>query len=174
MRLYGVFLVTVIGSAVLVGQWSLATGPNHHYNQPAAGEEIRWQVVSSGGTINGSSAGYRLSGTIGQTAVGTGGSASFQLKHGFWQEFAGPCDCRPADANNDGQANVGDAVYMINFVFKGGPAPKPYPQCSGDANKDCQANVGDAVYIINYVFKGGPPPCSCEQWIDACGPPLRK
>jgi hypothetical protein len=79
------------------------------------------------------------------------------------------CECKPGDANNDGQVNVGDAVYLINFVFKGGPAPKPYAKCSGDANKDCQANVGDAVYVINFVFKGGPAPKPCEDWVTACG-----
>jgi hypothetical protein len=60
------------------------------------------------------------------------------------------------DANGDGAANVGDAVYLINFVFKGGAAPDPL--CVGDANDDDNTNVGDAVYMINYVFKGGPPP----------------
>jgi hypothetical protein len=60
------------------------------------------------------------------------------------------------DANGDGTANVGDAVFMINYIFKGGPAPDPV--CSGDANGDDNANVGDAVYMINYVFKGGPGP----------------
>jgi hypothetical protein len=85
-------------------------------------------------------------------------------------EGPGPCLCKPGDANNDGQVNVGDAVYLINFVFKGGPAPKPYVKCSGDANKDCQANVGDAVYVINFVFKGGPAPKPCEDWVTACGP----
>jgi hypothetical protein len=29
------------------------------------------------------------------------------------------------DANSDGSLNIGDAVFMINFVFKGGPAPEP-------------------------------------------------
>jgi hypothetical protein len=32
------------------------------------------------------------------------------------------CDT-PGDANDDGQANLGDAVFLINFVFNGGPAP---------------------------------------------------
>jgi hypothetical protein len=32
------------------------------------------------------------------------------------------CDV-PGDANNDGSLNVGDAVFIINHVFKGGPAP---------------------------------------------------
>jgi hypothetical protein len=62
------------------------------------------------------------------------------------------------DANADLQVNVADAVYIINYVFKGGPAPNPL--ASGDANNDGQVNVADAVYLINYVFKGGPPPCA--------------
>jgi hypothetical protein len=28
------------------------------------------------------------------------------------------------DANDDGWANVGDAFYLINYVFKGGAAPE--------------------------------------------------
>ncbi len=60
------------------------------------------------------------------------------------------------DANGDGTVNVGDAVFLINYVFKGGPAPDP--ECLGDANGDGGVNVGDAVYLISYVFKGGPAP----------------
>jgi len=82
------------------------------------------------------------------------------------------CDCIPGDANGDGQINVGDAVYTISYVFKGGPAPTPYAACSGDANGDCQCNVGDAVFTISYVFKGGPPPVSCETWVATCGTPI--
>jgi len=82
--------------------------------------------------------------------------------------------CRPGDANGDGQVNVGDAVYIISYVFKGGPAPTPYAKCSGDANGDCQCNVGDAVYTISYVFKGGPPPVTCSAWSVSCGLPFQK
>jgi M6 family metalloprotease-like protein len=60
------------------------------------------------------------------------------------------------DANGDGTVNVGDAVYLINYIFKGGPAPDPL--CSGDANGDGVVNIADAVYLINYIFKGGLPP----------------
>ncbi len=66
------------------------------------------------------------------------------------------CQAVCGDANGDREPNVGDAVYMINFVFKSGPAPDPL--CSGDANGDGESNVGDAVYLINFVFKSGPPP----------------
>ena len=60
------------------------------------------------------------------------------------------------DANGDGSVNVGDAVFLISYVFKGGAAPNPL--CAGDANGDGSTNVGDAVYMISYVFKGGAPP----------------
>lgn len=79
------------------------------------------------------------------------------------------CDCWPGNANADANANVGDAVYLINFVFKGGPNPTPYDVCSGDANGDCSSNVGDAVYLINFVFKGGPLPVDCSTWKINCG-----
>lgn len=62
------------------------------------------------------------------------------------------------DANGDDEINVGDAVFIINSVFKGGPLPEPIE--AGDANADGETNVGDAVYIINHVFKGGSPPCA--------------
>ncbi len=60
------------------------------------------------------------------------------------------------DANNDGHLNVGDPVFMINHVFRSGPAPITIE--SGDANLDFQLNTGDAVYVVNFIFKNGPPP----------------
>jgi hypothetical protein len=60
------------------------------------------------------------------------------------------------DANYDQEINVGDAVFLINYIFNSGPAPDPL--CVGDANGDGDGNVGDAVYLIAYVFNGGPPP----------------
>ena len=60
------------------------------------------------------------------------------------------------DANADRGVNIGDAVFIINYIFKGGTAPNP--RKIGDANGDCAVNVGDAVYLVNYVFRGGPAP----------------
>ncbi|MEZ5358187.1 MAG: dockerin type I repeat-containing protein [Candidatus Zixiibacteriota bacterium] len=61
------------------------------------------------------------------------------------------------DANGDGSINVGDAVHLINYIFKGGDAPAPV--LAGDASCDGSTNIGDAVYLINFIFKGGPAPC---------------
>lgn len=63
------------------------------------------------------------------------------------------------DANSDGIIDVGDAVYLINHIFRGGAAPDPI--LVGDANCSDTVDVGDAVFLINYIFRGGPPPgCS--------------
>ena len=60
------------------------------------------------------------------------------------------------DANGDGAVNVGDAVFIIIYVFKGGQPPVPL--AAGDANCDGLTNVGDAVFVIIFVFQGGPEP----------------
>ncbi|MFH1699651.1 MAG: hypothetical protein ABIE07_03605, partial [Candidatus Zixiibacteriota bacterium] len=70
------------------------------------------------------------------------------------------CCVTAGDANNDGSFNVGDAVFTIATVFKGGPAA--VCKSAADANHDNAVNVGDAVYSIAAVFKGGPPP-QCGQ-----------
>lgn len=61
------------------------------------------------------------------------------------------------DANADVQITVSDVVYLINYLFKGGPAPIPC-LVAGGANGDSHVTVSDVVYLITYLFKGGPPP----------------
>jgi len=65
------------------------------------------------------------------------------------------------DCNGDCLVNIGDPVYLIEYIFKGGPPPVPFE--SGDVDCDGLVNIGDAVYLINYIFKGGPPPCVPES-----------
>ncbi|MEE9441918.1 MAG: dockerin type I domain-containing protein [candidate division Zixibacteria bacterium] len=83
--------------------------------------------------------------------------------------FQDPCFGElPGDANSDGNHDIGDAVYIINHVFKNGPAPVPYDGLNGDANCDCKVDVGDAVYMIAHIFKDGPGPCDCAEWSAGC------
>ena len=63
------------------------------------------------------------------------------------------------DANGDGEINVSDVVYLINYLFIGGPPPQPLQ--AGDVNCDGTINVSDVVYLINYLFIGGPSPGDC-------------
>lgn len=64
------------------------------------------------------------------------------------------------DANSDGVVNVSDAIFLVNYIFIGGPEPQPLEM--SNTNCDTKVNLADIIYIINYVFKGGPAPCDCE------------
>jgi hypothetical protein len=62
------------------------------------------------------------------------------------------------DVNNDQQIDLADVIYLLNYLFKGGPTPSPF--FSGDANSDDSVDISDAIYLLNYLFKQGPPPSS--------------
>lgn len=61
------------------------------------------------------------------------------------------------DANRDGSVNIGDAVFLVNYVFNNGPTP--LPEDIGNVNCDNNCDAGDVVYLINHIFKNGPEPC---------------
>jgi hypothetical protein len=109
---------------------------------------------------------------VGQTAVGSGSSTYQGLSHGFWQEFGvaggswdydlGNCDGLPG-------TNFLDIIYMIAYLYKGGPAPKPYTVCSADPDASCDVNMLDILFLIAYLYKGGPATYTCEEWASSCG-----
>lgn len=83
------------------------------------------------------------------------------------------------DADGSGTISVSDAVFLIYYIFAGGPAP--VSTVAGDANSDCSTNITDCVFLINYIFSGGPAPsadlsCDGMQWskrITFCGANVR-
>lgn len=87
------------------------------------------------------------------------GAPSNNVTKGAWvfHEYNPTGTYIPGDVNNDGTVNIGDAVYLLNYIFRNGPPPSP-ELCVGEVNGDGKINVGDAVYIINFVFKGGSVP----------------
>jgi len=65
------------------------------------------------------------------------------------------------DVNGNAVINVEDIVYLIDYLFKGGPSPECEPiSACGDVNLDSIVNQADIVYLIDYLFKNGPVPCS--------------
>lgn len=60
------------------------------------------------------------------------------------------------DCNGDGVIDLGDVVYLINYVFRNGDPPNPIE--AGDCNCDTVVDLGDVVYLINYLYRGGDPP----------------
>ncbi len=61
------------------------------------------------------------------------------------------------DADGSGAVDIDDVVYLINYIFAGGPAPDPL--ATGDANCSGDVDIDDVVYLINYIFGGGHEPC---------------
>ncbi len=60
------------------------------------------------------------------------------------------------DADGSGMYTMNDVVYMINYVFRGGPEPVPFEL--GDADMNGAIEVADIVYMVNFMYKGGPRP----------------
>jgi parallel beta-helix repeat protein len=61
------------------------------------------------------------------------------------------------DVYVDGKIDVSDVVFIINYLFKNGPAPDPLKK--GDVTADGLINVQDVIHLINYLFRFGMPPC---------------
>jgi hypothetical protein len=61
------------------------------------------------------------------------------------------------DVNQSGTITSADIIYLVNYVFKGGPAPLPTPT-EGDVNCSGTITSADIIFLVNYVFKGGAPP----------------
>ena len=61
------------------------------------------------------------------------------------------------DVDFSGGVTVSDVVYLINYIFAGGPYPSPWAT-GVHIDSSPAVNVSDVVYLINYIFAGGPPP----------------
>ncbi len=87
-------------------------------------------------------------------SVGTGNGICPEYDHSIVDIRLGGV---PGDADGNGMVNIADVVYLINYIFSGGPPPTPL--LAGDADCSGALNIADAVYLVNYIFAGGPPPC---------------
>ena len=66
------------------------------------------------------------------------------------------CDFTCGDSDGSGAVDIDDVVYMIAYIFSGGPVPSPL--AAGDADCSGAIDIDDVVYLIAYIFSGGPPP----------------
>jgi hypothetical protein len=65
------------------------------------------------------------------------------------------------DATGDGLMDIDDVVYLVYFIFLGGP--EPVPLWVGDVNCDGVIDIDDVVYLIECIFFFGPcPPALCD------------
>ena len=59
------------------------------------------------------------------------------------------------DANEDGGANIADAIGILGFLFSGETLT-----CldAADVNDDGMNNIADPISLLDFLFSGGPPP----------------
>lgn len=63
------------------------------------------------------------------------------------------------DVTGDGIVDISDVVFLLDYIFGGGPAPAIY--ASGDVDCNGYIEVSDAVYLLWYIFvPGSPEPCA--------------
>ncbi len=62
------------------------------------------------------------------------------------------------DANNSSTISISDVIFLIHYIFIGGPVPSP--ELSGDADCNGLLTISDAVFMIQFIFAGGPAPCA--------------
>jgi hypothetical protein len=76
----------------------------------------------------------------------------------------GGCCIPPIRGNVDYDAgdniDISDLVYLVDYMFNGGPAPP----CFEEADIDCSGglDISDLVYLVDYMFNGGSAPCRCD------------
>jgi hypothetical protein len=66
----------------------------------------------------------------------------------------------PGDVTGDLSVDVDDVVFLINYLFRSGPAPDPVER--GDVTQDGETDVSDVVYLINYLYRSGSAPLSVD------------
>jgi parallel beta-helix repeat protein len=93
----------------------------------------------------------------------------------FWFDLKHTSPCAPAnnecgvligalgvgccgDVDGAEGVDIDDVVYLINFIFAGGPEPEPVLE--GDSDCSDFVDIDDVVYGITYIFMGGPDPCA--------------
>jgi hypothetical protein len=110
--------------------------------------DLRGFIASYGSLWDIESQIYSVSGQyIDEVSFGAGGDVVIVgLQHG--------------DANLDGRVDIGDPVFLIDFIYRDGSTP--LLDEAADANGDGIVDMADVIYLINYIFREGPPPVGVD------------
>lgn len=65
------------------------------------------------------------------------------------------------DVNSDGVLDISDLVYLVDYQFGGGPAPK----IPAVVDSDCSGmlDITDLIALVDYMYMGGPRKVACGQ-----------
>jgi len=60
------------------------------------------------------------------------------------------------DANGSGNLNIADAIYILGYLFGGGPEPACLD--AADADDDGKVRINDVIYLLGFLFAESPQP----------------
>ena len=73
-----------------------------------------------------------------------------------------PCPlgiCGDVDNSGEWPPDISDLVFLVDYMFVGGPAPDPMWQADmADCNGE--VDISDLVYMVDFMFLAGPEPCA--------------
>jgi len=80
------------------------------------------------------------------------------------------CSYICGDVQSSGNVDIDDVMYLIDYIFTGGPEPQctPIEECA-DADLSGNVDIDDIIYLTNYIFLGGPAPCNPDKSYTASG-----
>ncbi|MGE3165419.1 MAG: hypothetical protein AB7O52_10980 [Planctomycetota bacterium] len=58
------------------------------------------------------------------------------------------------NANSDNAVDIGDPIFMLNYLFTNGPSPNCLD--AADGNNDSRIDIADPIFVLNWLFSGGP------------------
>jgi hypothetical protein len=61
------------------------------------------------------------------------------------------------DADGSGYVDIDDVVFLVAYMFTGGPSPRPL--ALGDADCSGYVDIDDITYLVQYIFANGAQPC---------------
>ncbi|MBN1417987.1 MAG: lamin tail domain-containing protein [Planctomycetes bacterium] len=178
------YQVTSSGATLYLIDEGIGVPPNERVQLGAIdivpGENDGWQRLRL--DVAGDAAAGIFGGTYGSTGDGeridgeieAGGIGSFYI--GYREGLTDNASVRPitldalvvgppgpggtpferGDVNANRALDLGDAIFLLNYLFASGAAPGCLD--ASDINDDGQLDVGDAVRLLNYLFASGPEP----------------
>jgi len=174
-------VIASLDGVTAFSQVDIADGQWHHValNRSAAANYIRLYVdgtledhvssipvdltattpITVGGLADGGATEY-FAGDLDELAIHQALISGDQIGLHYIQGLRGVGYCGGicGDADGSNSVSIGDAVFIINYIFGGGPPPVPL--LGADADCSGGVSIGDAVYLINFIFGGGSAPCA--------------
>ncbi|TFH65302.1 MAG: hypothetical protein E4G91_02975 [Candidatus Zixiibacteriota bacterium] len=159
---FGMRVVTPVppdGEVGLPYSWKLETiGGVTPYHWTLLGGDLPYGLEFNGDTIGTVTGTPTWAATFYYNAIVTDSdsppkSQTISFAHTIGNAVAHPV-C--GDANADEDIDISDAVYLIAYIFSGGPAPTP--TIRGDADCTGSIDISDVVYLVSYIFAGGSTP----------------